>query len=234
MKVEQAVIICGGMGTRLMPLTFDIPKPMIPVHGKPFLQIIVEHFRDQGIKRFVFCTGRLHENIEAHFEDGEKFGVEITHSVEPEPLGTGGALLNARHLLDDVFFLAYGDSYLPIELSGLQNLMTSNKAAGVITVYQNKDHLAPNNVRLATDGRVLDYVKKNPPDSMTGLEAGLSLFQKSVLDFAPGRIFSLEESILPQLINRGRLFGLLTPRRFYDMGTPEGLERAKRELNDTN
>ena len=234
MKVKQAVIICGGMGTRLRPLTFDIPKPMVPVHGKPFLQWIVEHFKGQGIGRFVFCTGHLHDNIEAYFEDGGRFGVEIMHSVEPEPLGTGGALLNARHLLDQRFFLAYGDSYLPIDLSALTGLMDDNKASGVITVYDNPDKLAPNNVRLAPDGRVMNYIKKDPPAAMNCLEAGLSLFDRDVLEFAPGRKFSLEESILPQLINRGLLFGLLTPRRFYDMGTPEGLERAKRELNDTD
>jgi NDP-sugar pyrophosphorylase family protein len=234
MKVKQAAIICGGMGTRLRPLTFDIPKPMVPVRGKPFLQWIVEHFRGQGVNRLVFCTGHLHENIEAYFGDGRKFGVEIAHSVEPEPLGTGGALLNARHLLDRRFFLAYGDSYLPIDLSGLTGLMEKNRASGVITAYENPDKLAPNNVRLAADGRVMNYIKKDPPAAMNCLEAGLSLFDRDVLEFAPGRKFSLEESILPQLINRGLLFGLLTPRRFYDMGTPEGLERAKRELNDTD
>ena len=206
---------------------------MVPVNGKPFLQIIVEYFRGQGITRFVFCSGNLHENIEAYFEDGSKFGVEITHSPEPEPLGTGGALVNARHLLDDKFFLAYGDSYLPLELARFTEMMESQKALGVIAVYENKEKLAPNNVRIADEGRVMDYIKKNPPSSMNCLEAGLSLYDRSILDLAPDRKFSLEEAILPQIINRGRLFGLLTPRRFYDMGTPEGLERAKRELNDT-
>jgi NDP-sugar pyrophosphorylase family protein len=234
MKVEQAVIICGGLGTRLRPMTFDIPKSMVPINGKPILQTIVKYFRDQGVKKFVFCTGHLHANIEAHFGDGTKFGIQIAHSVEPEPLGTGGALLNARHLIDEKFFLAYGDSYLPIELAELTKLMETNKSAGVITVYENKDKLAPNNVRLAPGGRVQEYVKKNPPATMNCLEAGLSLFDRTILDLAPSRIFSLEEVILPQLINSGRLFGLLTPRRFYDMGTPEGLERARRELNDTD
>jgi NDP-sugar pyrophosphorylase family protein len=230
MKASQAVIICGGLGTRLRPLTYDIPKSMIPVNGKPFLQFIIEFFRDQGVKRFVLCTGRLHENIEAHFGNGNGFGVEITHSVEPEPLGTGGALLNARHLLDERFFLAYGDSLLRLELADLARICDSNNALGVISVYDNCGKIAPNNVRLSPDGRVLDYVKKDPPASMNCLEAGLALYDRSVLDFAPGRVFSLEEAVLPQLINRGRLFGLLTPRMFYDMGTPEGLERARREL----
>ncbi|MDD4308465.1 MAG: sugar phosphate nucleotidyltransferase, partial [Thermoplasmata archaeon] len=229
-----AAIICGGLGTRLRPLTFDIPKSMVPVNGKPFLQIILENFREQGIKRFVLCSGNLHENIEAHFGDGSKFGVEIINSPEPEPLGTGGALLNARHLLDDRFFLAYGDSYLPVELELLDRIMAARDALGVIAVYENKETLAPNNVRISGDGRVLEYIKKNPPASMNCLEAGLSLYRRDILDLAPGRQFSLEEVILPQLINRGRLFGLLTPRRFYDMGTPEGLKRARRELNDTD
>ncbi len=234
MKARQAAIICGGLGTRLRPLTFDIPKPMVPVHSKPFLQYIVEHFRDWGVERFVFCTGHLHDNIEAHFGDGTGFDVGIVHSVEPEPLGTGGALLNARHLLDGSFFLAYGDSYLPLDLDDLSECFEKNNAEGAITVYENTDSIAPNNVRLAKDGRVLDYVKKNPPASMNCLEAGLSLFDRNILDLAPGRKFSLEEAILPQLINRGRLFGFLTPRRFYDIGTPDGLERAKRELNDAD
>ncbi|MFO7618057.1 MAG: sugar phosphate nucleotidyltransferase [Thermoplasmata archaeon] len=230
MKAEQAVIICGGLGTRLRPLTYDIPKSMVPVRGKPFLQFIVEFFREQGVGRFVFCTGKLHENIEAHFGDGKGFGVDIAHSVEPESLGTGGALLNARHLLDERFFVAYGDSYLNIKLEELVSIYDANKAHGVISVYENRDSIAPNNVRIAKDGRVLDYVKRSPPNTMNCLEAGLALYHRDILDLAPDRKFSLEEAILPQLINRGRLFGLLTPRRFYDMGTPEGLERARREL----
>jgi NDP-sugar pyrophosphorylase family protein len=230
MNVKQAVIICGGLGTRLRPLTFDIPKSMVPVNGKPFLQFIIEFFKAQGIERFVLCTGRMHENIEAHFGNGNNFGVEITYSVEPEPLGTGGALLNARHLLDERFFVAYGDSLLDLDLGTLERICDANNALGVISVYDNCKRIAPNNVRIAPDGRVLEYIKKNPPASMNCLEAGLALYHRSVLDFAPGRVFSLEEAILPQLINRGRLFALLTPRMFYDMGTPEGLERARREL----
>ncbi|MBA3045375.1 MAG: NTP transferase domain-containing protein [Candidatus Thermoplasmatota archaeon] len=232
MKISQAIIICGGLGARLRPLTYDIPKSMVPVNGKPFLQIIIEYFKSQGIERFVLCTGQLHGHIEKHFGDGSEFGVEIIHSVEPEPLGTGGALLNARNHLDSDFYLAYGDSLLKLELEGLAEIYGRNKALGAISVYENLENIASNNVRIMPDGRILDYVKKNPPGTMNCLEAGLALYHRSILDLAPGRIFSLEEAVLPQLINRGRLFGLLTPRMFYDMGTPEGLERARRELND--
>ena len=232
--VKQAVILCGGLGTRLHPLTYDIPKSMIPFGDRPFLEMLVEYFKAHGIEKFVFCTGHLHEHIEKHFGDGSQFGVEITYSVELEPLGTGGALLNARHLLDEQFYFAFGDSYLSLELRHLARIQEESKAQGVITVYMNNDNIAPNNVRMMPDGRVMNYIKKNPPASMNGLEAGLSLFSKSILDHAPGRIFSLEEAIFPKLINTGHLFGLLTSKRFYDIGTPEGLELARREINDTD
>ncbi|MCK5309909.1 MAG: NTP transferase domain-containing protein [Thermoplasmata archaeon] len=232
--VKQAVILCGGLGTRLRPLTYDIPKPMIPFGEKPFLEILVDYFKAQGIERFVFCTGHLHEHIEKHFGNGSQFGVEIIYSVELEPLGTGGALLNAKHLLDEQFFFAFGDSYLPLELRHLIRIQKENNAQGVITIYMNNDNIAPNNIRIMPDGRILNYIKKNPPDSMNGLEAGLSLFNRDMLDYAPGRIFSLEEAIFPKLINTGLLFGLLTSKRFYDIGTPNGLELARREINDTD
>jgi len=228
--VKQAVLLCGGLGTRLYPLTYDIPKSMIPFGDKPFLEILVEYFKTQGIQKFVFCNGHLHEHIEEHFGDGSQFDVEIVHSVELEPLGTGGALLNARHLLDEQFFFAFGDSYLPLELRHLARIQKENNAHGVISIYLNNDNIAQNNIRIMPDGRILDYIKKNPPDSMNGLEAGLSLFNRDILDHAPERIFSLEEAIFPKLINTGSLFGLLTDQKFYDIGTPEGLELARKNI----
>ena len=228
--VKQAVILCGGLGTRLRPLTYDIPKPMIPFGDEPFLQILIDYFKAQGVEKFIFCTGHLHEQIEEHFGDGSQHGVEIVHSVELEPLGTGGALLNAKHLLDEQFFFAFGDSYLPLKLKHLTRIQEENHAQGVITVYMNNDNIASNNVRIMPDGRVQEYIKKNPPESMNGLEAGLSLFNRNILDHAPGRIFSLEEAIFPKLINPGKLFGLLTDQRFYDIGTPSGLELARKAI----
>ncbi|MCK5024013.1 MAG: NTP transferase domain-containing protein [Thermoplasmata archaeon] len=231
--VKQAVILCGGLGTRLRPLTYDIPKSMIPFGDKPFLEMLVEYFKAQGIQKFIFCTGHLHEQIEEHFGDGSQYGVETVYSVELEPLGTGGALLNARHLLDQEFFFAFGDSYLPLELRHLARIKEDNDALGVITAYMNNDNIAPNNVHIMPDGRIMDYIKRNPPASMNGLEAGFSLFNRDILDHASGRIFSLEEAIFPRLINSGRLFGLLTNQRFYDIGTPVGLELARKNILNT-
>ena len=230
--VKQTVIICGGLGTRLRPLSYDIPKPMIPINDRPFLEYLVGHFKSQGITRFVFCAGHLHEHIKKHFGDGSEFGIEIQYSIEDEPLGTGGALLNASALLEERFFVSYGDSLLPIELAPLVELYDSQPALGVITVYDNHDNLAPNNVRLDDNGTVLAYSKEKCSENMNGVEAGLSLLLKTILELAIQKKFSLEMDIFPKLINRSRLFGLFTPQRFYDIGTPEGLEQGKVMIDD--
>lgn len=227
MNVNQAVILCGGLGTRLRPLTYDIPKSMIPVGNKPFLELLTMYFKRQGIKKFVFCSGHLHEHIASHFGDGRPLGVDIEHSAEKEPLGTGGAILNAEKHLEKAFFVAYGDSFLDINLSLLDTIYLEKRALGIITVYENKDNIASNNVLMEKRGKVLAYEKRNPGPEMNGVEAGVSLLDKGALNLACSKNFSLEMEIFPKLINKGRLFGLLTSQRFYDIGTPEGLELAR-------
>ena len=230
--MEQAVILCGGLGTRLRPLTDKTPKSMMPIGSRPFLELLVLHFKKQGINKFVFCSGHLHEQVEAHFGEGGKLGVHIIHSVEPEPLGTGGALLIAKPYLDRQFFVAYGDSLLNVNVLSLASIFKNNNALGVITAYDNHEKIAENNVRLDDSGRVLAYDKMKTAPGMNAVEAGVSLLDRSVLELAEGKKFSLETDIFPKLINNGRLFGLLTPQRFYDIGTPEGLELAEVMLND--
>jgi NDP-sugar pyrophosphorylase family protein len=148
-RPEQAVILCGGLGTRLRPMTYDIPKSMVPINDRPFLEYLVEHFKSRGVTSFVFCAGHLHKHIKDHFGDGSSFDIKIRYSIEEEPLGTGGALLKASALLDDRFYVSYGDSLLPIDLAPMVELYDSTPALGVITVYDNHEELAPSNVRLA-------------------------------------------------------------------------------------
>jgi NDP-sugar pyrophosphorylase family protein len=231
-RIEQAVILCGGLGTRLRPLTHEIPKSMVPIKDRPFLAHLVDHFKKQGIGRFLFCTGHLQEQIEAHFGNGSSFDVEIIYSAEEEPLGTGGALLKANRLLDDLFYVSYGDSLLPIDLAPIIELYSAQPALGVITVYDNHENIAANNVQLDADGLVLAYDKQESTADMNGVEAGISLLSKTILELAIDRKFSMEMDIFPKLINRGRLFGLLTPQRFFDIGTAEGLELGKVMIDD--
>ncbi|MFP5247584.1 MAG: NDP-sugar synthase, partial [Thermoanaerobaculia bacterium] len=108
MSVRVAVL-SGGFGTRLGNLTRELPKPMLPIGGRPYLERVLESFAEQGLREFVLLTGFKHEVIESHFGDGTRFGIRITYSREHEPLGTGGALRDARPLLGERFVLTYGD-----------------------------------------------------------------------------------------------------------------------------
>ncbi|MCK5039242.1 MAG: NTP transferase domain-containing protein [Thermoplasmata archaeon] len=231
-KVEQVVILCGGLGTRLKDVSKDIPKSMMPIGDRPFLEIQVSQFKHYGITRFLFLTSHLHEVIEDHFGDGSKFGVQIEYSTEPEPLGTGGALALAEDKLDDVFYLTNGDTILPIDPTLLDEGFHKQKCLGFITIYDNHEKVANKNAIIDDHGQVLLYSKLTSLPEMTGVEAGLSVFDKKILKICKKDNYSLEMEVFPKLINNGRLFGLKTSQRFYDIGTPERLELARSVLND--
>jgi len=231
-KVEQVVILCGGLGTRLQEVSGDIPKSMMPIGDRPFLEIQVSQFKHHGVTRFLFLTSHLHEVIEEHFGDGSKFGVHIEYSTEPEPLGTGGALELARDKLDDMFYLTNGDTILPIDPTILDEGFHKQKCLGFITIYDNHEKIANKNAIIDDHGQVLLYSKSTSLPEMTGVEAGLSVFSKKILDICKKENYSLEMEVFPKLINNGRLYGLKTSQRFYDIGTPERLELARSVLND--
>lgn len=223
----QAVILAGGLGTRLGDITKAIPKPMVPVAGKPYLERQLDELRRQGVTDIVLLTGYLGEQIEAHFGDGRRFGLTVRYSREASPLGTGGALRNAEAQLAPEFLLIYGDSYLPIDYPAvLRHLATDPNAVGVAVVYDNRESTTvPNNIALDASGYVARYAKDAPqtPD-LAYVEAGVLAFRKSVLVALPATgAASLEKDAFPDLIAARKLLGYPTKQRFYDIGTPERL-----------
>lgn len=231
-RIKQAVILCGGLATRLQNVADDIPKSMMPFDDRPFLEMLVSYFKHHDISKFLFLTGHLAEVIEDHFGDGSEFDVTIEYSREKEMRGTGGALKLAASKLDDTFYLNNGDTILPIDPRKLEHGHFIKGGLGYLTVYDNHEVIAPNNIIIDRYGQVVLYSKLTSLPEMTGVEAGLSVFDKRILDVTDQEYFSLELEIFTKLINRGRLFGLLTSQRFYDIGTPERLELARSELND--
>ncbi len=119
MKISQAVILAGGKGERMRPLTLTIPKPMIKIHGKPFLEYTIRHLKKNGIKEIIILTGYLHEQIENYFKDGKKFGIKIKYSYSPVEADTGTRVRNARHIFKKYILLLYGDNYWPLDLTKL-------------------------------------------------------------------------------------------------------------------
>lgn len=220
----QAVILAGGLGTRLWPLTSRVPKPLVLVHGKPFLQYQLELLKFFGITDVLLLVSYLGEQIEEYFHDGSQFGLRIQYSHEDAPLGTGGALKNAEGKLREGFLLLNGDTLLAIDYQRLVASYQREQELGLIVAFENPDHVVANNLAVAPDNRIVAYNKREPT-SMTHVDAGVSVFSKRILDLIPpGRVCSLEEETYPELIERQELWAFPTQQLFYDMGSFPGLE----------
>lgn len=226
----QVVILAGGKGTRLRPLTNRIPKPLISISGKPFLQHQLELIKSFGINEVLILVGYLGRKIKEYFGNGSDFGLRIRYSEEKNLLGTGGALRNAGNKLTKEFLLLNGDTFLPVDYRELINCFHQQNRIGVITIYDNQEKIGLPNILLGKNNIVLGYDKKNP-GRMTHLDAGAMVFKKQVLDFIPqGKTCSLEEEIFPRLIKAKELVAFPTSQRFYDTGTPQGLKEIRRIL----
>lgn len=225
----QAVILAGGLGTRLRPITQTIPKPMAPVGGVPYLEHQLRELARQGILDIVLLTGYLGHQIEEYFGDGAGLGLSIWYSREEQPLGTGGALRQAAALLADTFLVIYGDSYLPIDYRAVLEKLESSPAQGLVVVYDNRLHdtSVKNNIDIDSDGYVARYEKDG--EGLSYVEAGVLGFRRKVVDRIPQPgVVSLEKEIFPRLIAEHDLIAYPTTERFYDIGTPERLEAIER------
>jgi NDP-sugar pyrophosphorylase family protein len=209
-KPIQAVILAGGLGTRLGSLTRDMPKPMMSVAGKPYLEHQLRRLHKQGITNILLLTGYLGEQIQAYFGDGSDWGLTIRYSREEIPMGTGGGLRDAANLLDQRFLLIYGDSYLPIDYADVWRTLLASPGRGL----------------MAIDGRLVTRYDKGAVDDpeLRYVEAGILAFHRSIIELIPPQgPVSLEERVFPVLIANGQMTAYVTTQRFYDIGTPERL-----------
>ena len=184
----QAVILAGGLGTRLGLLTRDTPKPLIPVRGRPYLEYQLRWLRRLGLRQVLLLTGYLGEQVEQRFGDGSGLGMQLEYSQEPRPLGTGGALKLARDRLESAFLVIYGDSFLPIDLCKTAERLADSGAKGLLVAYDNRiqDTSVPSNVALDGEGRfVARYAKEQGDPDLTHVEAGVLAFRRSVLSLFP-------------------------------------------------
>lgn len=220
----QAVILAGGLGTRLGSVTEKIPKPMVAVAGAPYLEHQLRLLRRQEIRSVLVLTGYLGQIVEDYFGDGHRLGLSIRYSRETTPLGTGGALRLAASMLEEQFLVIYGDSYLSIDYRDVARSLELAPAAGLVVVYDNRlaDTSVRNNIAVDPDGFVIQYDKEAVGDAaLAFVEAGLLAFRRSVVDLISEGIVSLEKEIFPKLIAARQLRAYQTTQRFYDIGTPE-------------
>jgi mannose-1-phosphate guanylyltransferase len=227
-ETVQVVILAGGLGTRLGPLTREVPKPMVPVAGRPYLEHQLCFLRRQQLRDVVLLIGYLGSQIEDYFGNGYDLGLSIRYSRENKPLGTGGALSQATPLLEETFLVLYGDSYLPINYREVTNKLASSETEAVLVVYNNLhgDTSVRNNILLDEESYVVRYEKDAAGTSgLTHVDAGVVAIRRSALSLCKGRKeFSLEDELYTELIARRRLLAYETRQRFYDIGTPERLK----------
>lgn len=220
----QIIIMAGGLGTRLGRAYENTPKSLIRIMGKPFLQYQVELLRESGIRNIVLCIGHLGSQVKAYFGSGEKFGVNILYSEEGEKLlGTGGALKKAAPLLEDSFFLMWGDSYLLLDYQHVWRKFIEAPGEGLMVVYRNDNLRVKSNV-IVKNGRVVLYDKWKTAPDMVYIDNGLSVFNKSLLEEIPSRRVYAVENIFKKWSEEGRLAAYETEQKFYEIGSLAGLK----------
>jgi len=226
----QCVILAGGLATRLRPITETIPKSMVEVCGRPFLAHQLEILKRNGVNEVVLCVGYLSEQIEDYFKDGREFGINLLYSREEEGLlGTGGALKNALSFLKDEFFLIYGDSYLDIDYRPVYDRFLRIDRAVLMTVFKNDNRWVESNVVFDV-GSVTVFDKQVQTPAMRYIDYGLSVLSRSILEEVPdGEPYSLDH-LYHRLAGEGRLAGYEVFQRFYEIGSPEGLEELQFKL----
>lgn len=220
---EQAVILAGGRGTRLKPLTNSMPKPMIPFYGKPFLEYLLEQLKHQGIKKVLLLLGYMPYKICDYFGGGGTLGLQIEYSITDVGDETGRRIKLARDKLDSCFLLMYCDNYWPMTITKMWEQFVSSEAIAQITAYSNKDHYTRNNMQVNRQGLVMCYDKNRRANNLNCVEIGYALMQKEVVDFIPDGNVNFEKTVYPVLVEKGKLFAYRTDHRYYSIGSHERL-----------
>ena len=222
-RPTQAVILAGGRGTRLAPLTDTCPKPMIKFHGKPFLEYLIELLREQGFKRILLLLGYRPEAIKDYFGDGSRWGVSIEYSISPVDDDTGRRVKLARSRLDPIFMLMYCDNYWPMDFDAMWNQFKASDSSALVTVYRNNHGYTKSNLSVDEEGFVTLYDKSRQAPNLSGVDIGFVILKDSVVDILSNENISFEAVVYPKLVAQRQLQGYLTEHRYYSVGSHERL-----------
>lgn len=223
-----AAILVGGLGTRLGELTQKTPKPMLDVGGVPFLERLVLHLARKGVDHILLLTCRLADQIEKRLGDGARLGVKIEQLRECSPLGTGGAVKNAFERLPERFLLLNGDTLFDVDVKRLWDFHAASGRAATLALRAVPDVSRYGDVELA-NGRIVRFREKGRagPGLVSG---GVYVLERSALGLLPEGKCSIETDLFPRLVEAGGLGGVAFDGYFLDIGLPETLDQARREL----
>ncbi len=220
-------ILAGGLATRLRPITEKIPKALINVAGKPFIYHQLEYLHKVGIKKVVLCVGYLSEMILKEVGDGKRFGLDVIYSFDGEfPLGTGGSIKKALPLLDDNFYVLYGDSFLPIHFRPIEEFYFQSQKPALMTVILNENKWDKSNV-ICNGGLVLEYNKKEYKPSMKFIDYGLGILSKSIFNSYKDELTFDLADLYYKLSIKKHLASYEVFERFYEIGSLAGLNETE-------
>ena len=228
----KAVILVGGEATRLLPLTCNIPKAIIPVLNTPFLEHVIRYLSQHQIRDIILTQGRL--SIESYFGDGSQFGVRLSYTMEDNPLGTAGAVKNAEKYLDGTFLVLNGDVFTDLDITAMISFHLARKAKATIALTAVDDPTSYGLVETDTESRITCFLEKPSWNQVTTnmINAGVYVLEPDVLaQIPPQANFSFEHELFPLLLDRGEpVYAYPSPAYWIDMGTPEKYLQLHRDL----
>lgn len=228
----KCIILCGGTGIGMSPLTMSIPKSMMPVGYKPILEHIILKLRKQGIRSFILAVSHLGEHIMKYFGDGDRLGVKIEYSIEKTQLGTAGAIKNAEKKLNGTFLAVYGDIlFAELDVQDLIKHHVQRGGIATMVLARVEDASRFGLVSIDEYGRVIAFREK-PKNRVPGLvNAGIYVFDPAIFDYIPQKVpASFEEDVFPELADKGKLYAYVYDGYWVDIGSPEDYERACRDF----
>jgi len=226
----KAVILAGGLGTRLQPYTKSLPKPMLPLCGKPILEYEIEWIKKNGIKEIILCVSYLRKKIEDYFGDGKKFGVKIEYAISSKPLATAGQLKTAEKFIDDTFVCIYGDSIYNFNLRNMIKQHKKSKSNVTMSLYDYKFNLKYGVIDTKNSGQVTSWNEK--PEFAAKINIGCYVMEPEVLKLIPkNRPYGMDSVIRKILAKKKKVSSVISKKGFIDIGDKETYEKANEEYS---
>lgn len=224
----KAVILAGGLGTRLQPYTTFLPKPMLPLGEKPILEHLVEWNKKNGIKSIVLCVSYLRRTIEDYFEDGNRFGVEIEYAISDKPLATAGQLKTAEEFIDDTFVCMYGDSIFDFSLRKMIKQHEKTKSFVTMSLHEYKTNLPYGVIETAKNGKVISWNEK--PEIKANINMGCYVMEPEVLSMIPkDKPYGMDDVIKKAMTKKKLVNSFVTKKGFIDIGNKSSYKKANQE-----
>jgi len=224
----KAVILAGGLGTRLQPYTTFLPKPMLPLGEKPILEHLIEWTQKNGVKSIVLCVSYLRKTIEDYFEDGKRFGVNIEYAVSNKPLATAGQLKTAEEFIDDTFVCMYGDSIFDFNLRNMIKHHKQKKSFVTMNLYEYKTNLPYGVIETTKTGKVVAWNEK--PEITANVNTGCYVMEPEIMELIPKNIpYGMDDVIRKAMAKNKLVSSVLSKKGFLDIGNKATYKKANQE-----